>query len=118
MNKTKQRIVIAQELGYKRRRQYFHNYDGSLKWRIQWISPSGNELDGLEPPDYLNNLNACHYMELSLTHTPERSTWNIYREILCGMIGIGWGFASAAQRCEAFLKTFAKWEGGDDDAKQ
>jgi len=60
----------------------------------------------LEIPDYLNDLNACHEMEkmidpIELTKYKERM------RLFYGQAAV---FATAAQRCEAFLKTVDKWK--------
>ena len=59
-------------------------------------------------PDYLDDLNACHEMEKSLT--PEQLA--VYSSHLCRKAG-GWNEratnATATQRCEAFLRTLNLW---------
>jgi hypothetical protein len=57
-------------------------------------------------PDYLNDLNAMHEAENSLT-TSQMTTMSQY---LHRKIGVLWGFATAAQRAEAFLRTIGKWK--------
>lgn len=59
----------------------------------------------LELPDYLNDLNACHRIELNLSEHGHdvfvahlgRLTWRAVS-------------ATAAQRCEALLRTMARWK--------
>lgn len=59
-------------------------------------------------PDWLNDLNAMHEVEESMTQQQ--------LEVYCNMIhkknhGIYWAIhATAAQRAEAFLRTIGKWE--------
>jgi hypothetical protein len=57
-------------------------------------------------PDYLNDLNAMHDAENSLT-TSQMTTMSQY---LHRKIGVLWGFATASQRAEAFLRTIGKWK--------
>lgn len=63
--------------------------------------------------DYLNDLNACHEMEKMLT----KDQWQRYTSLLnSDLRAAGQGImqaichATAAQRCEAFLKTLELWE--------
>jgi len=67
-------------------------------------------------PDYLNDLNACHEFEKVLSTSPEymqQHAFNNYAYLLiemckhqCNAVS-----ATAAQRCEAFLRTIGKWRG-------
>jgi len=77
-----------------------------------WTSPSGKQY--LNPPNYLNDLNACHKMEKALKPKQLSS----YCVILSNILPIHtpphvetWVFhATAALRAEAFLRTIDKWE--------
>jgi hypothetical protein len=60
-------------------------------------------------PDYLNDLNAMHDAEKTLTYAQggEMTLW--IQRMTCA----GYGpqlFATASQRAEAFLRTIGKWE--------
>jgi hypothetical protein len=107
MNKEKQRIAIAEACGHG---DYSTRMNG---WR-------DDQIEGL--PDYLNDLNAMHEAEETLTE----HEWNQMFEWL---IHIRWrdanaterhgigkqkalspSRATAAQRAEAFLRTIGKWE--------
>jgi hypothetical protein len=57
-------------------------------------------------PDYLNDLNAMARAEKVLNEEQRGE----YRHELIDMLGTNWGFATAAQRAEAFLRTIGKWE--------
>ena len=64
------------------------------------------------PPDYLNDLNACHEMEQVLTHDQHID----YMEWL-GLCSDDYGHkvwayvhATSAERCKAFLRTLGLWE--------
>ena len=52
-------------------------------------------------PNYPQDLNACHEMEKAMGHGEQ--WW--YVGLLQGKLGDLWGFATARQRCEAFIKT-------------
>lgn len=56
-------------------------------------------------PDYLNDLNACHEMEKVLTPKQKLA----YLKYLTDLDHFG-RFATAAQRCEAFLRTLGLWK--------
>lgn len=85
-----------------------------------WSHPTLPCNGGAEPcpPDYLNDLNACHEIEKVLT--PPQS--ERYAELLLDVLEIPSPFigtarcayltnhATAAQRCEAFLKTLNLWK--------
>ena len=57
-------------------------------------------------PDYLNDLNAMHEAVNSLT-TSQMTTMSQHLHRRLGML---WGFATAAQFAEAFLRTIGKWQ--------
>jgi hypothetical protein len=60
-------------------------------------------------PNYPSDLNACREMEAVIYSRPE---WRAYARTLYGLVsdgGDGMIHASAAQRCEAFLKTLNLW---------
>ena len=77
-------------------------------------------------PDYLNDLNACHEMEKVLTKEQHFTYIQaVYRIVVANSAFIAMvqgeettGFyimhATAAQRCEAFLKTLGLWEQGGE----
>jgi len=86
MNKEEQRIAIAEACGWKT------GYRDPEAWHPL--------------PDYLNDLNAMHDAENSLT-TSQMTTMSQYLHRRLGML---WGFATASQRAEAFLRTMGKWK--------
>jgi len=70
-------------------------------------------------PDYLNDLNACHQMEKVLNYEQAE----LFEDALCDIVhaanrekdyAFPWAFfrihATAAQRCEAFLRTLDLWQ--------
>ena len=130
MNKELQQIKIAEACGYV----WDNGRIGVCGW---WTDPSGfqiswgqNKLKAMSQLlmiDYLNDLNAMHEAESSLTEEqfyiygsyldtitlPKKSMpmcyvdspeAGMYRELIC---------ATAAQRAEAFLKTLDLWEEGE-----
>lgn len=59
-----------------------------------------------ELPDYCNDLNAMH--DLEENHMQDK--YDRYESILKGLLGDDWGYATARQRAEAFLRTIGKWD--------
>ena len=104
MTEEQQRIKIAEACGWKR------EFDGNHEepeW--YWIPPNNPDGDG-ELPDYLNDLNAMHEAEKSL------SNLSFYRSFLYLVVlddptnkSNEPAWATAAQRAEAFLRTIGKW---------
>lgn len=96
MSPEAQRIAIAEACGFKLMAPRNHPALFSLP---------NNWMPGL-PPDYLNDLNACHEMEGFL---PSYAiTGGKYQGILATLTNNPTS-ATAAQRCEAFLKTLKLW---------
>jgi len=62
-----------------------------------------------ELPNYLSNLNACHDMEKALSPSQWPKYVTFLRGITSDRAGEGLVFATAAQRCEAFLRTINLW---------
>jgi len=93
MTPEKQQIAIAKECGYT------CSPDG-----LWWERPSTGGLAFRAPPDYLHDLNACHEMEGTL------NVRELVRyDTLMNENDYCW-HATAAKRCEAFLKTKGLWE--------
>jgi len=107
MTPEAQRIAIAEACGW------------TCIERINRFSYGG--LRGVDPtgeskiiPSYLTDLNVCHEFEKVLSTSPEymqQHAFNNYAYLLiemckhqCNAVS-----ATAAQRCEAFLKTIDKW---------
>jgi hypothetical protein len=96
MNKEAQRIAIAESSGWE-------------QVGLSWYSPIEAHPGSL--PDYLNDLNEMHEAEKILF--AEQSEMCNYENRLNTMTG-NWSWsATAAQRAEAFLKTFNLWEEGE-----
>ena len=111
MTAEAQRIAIAEALGYTQEEPWL---DGRDCWSHK-EHPTHMGFDVI--PDYLNDLNACHEFEKVLDkmtgiHEPSVGicTGNeVYEDMLLGMCDHPIR-ATAAQRCEAFLKTIGKWK--------
>ena len=108
MSPEAQRIAIAEACGW------WGNVNG-LHMR-----PPLNNSEYCEVPDYPNDLNACHEFEKSLPSSLTQKYW----WSLCDVTGLDQYeacrdplltvSATAAQRCEAFLKTINKWKDEND----
>ncbi len=99
MTPEEQRIAIAEACGWTLNPAK-HTAKG-----LDWLHvPSGKT--AYNPPNYLNDLNAMHDAENSLT-TSQMTTMSQYLHRQLGML---WGFATASQRAEAFLRTIGKWK--------
>jgi hypothetical protein len=57
--------------------------------------------------DYLNDLNAMHEVENEVLTTAQMTTMSQYLHRRLGML---WGFATASQHAEAFVRTIGKWK--------
>ncbi len=97
MTDEAQRIAIA-EACYGQVHPANKDYAHARVW--------SKEHDGLiHAPDYLSDLNACHEMEKVLTTVQK----DYYASMLGDNCGSSWRvFATAPQRCEAFLRTLGK----------
>lgn len=124
MTLDQQRIRIAKACGWKNitldRVPWKHQYEKFLVG-----DNPNNTVSRSLVPDYLNDLNACHEMEKTLAPTQDErecctGKWTEYGSNLASVCGydphdralFSWEVyhATAAQRCEAFLKTIGKWE--------
>lgn len=110
MTPEEQRIAIAEACGWK----YVEginvsslSHSGATSCADCWVCPKrGAGYGAYEPPNYLNDLNAMHEAEKVLT-TAQATTMSQYLHRRLGML---WGFATASQRAEAFLRTMGKWK--------
>ena len=96
MTPEQKRIAIAEACGWT-------HYHLDL-----WVPPGTedfSELDCDSLPDYLNDLDAMHEAENGLTES-QMLTMSQY---LHRQLGLLWGFATATQRAEAFLRTLNLW---------
>ena len=104
MTLEKQRIAIAEACGWKL---------SPPNLEYKWLNPN-TKWSEPELPDYLNDLNAMHEVENTLS----KEQLLIYSEQIyytaskCEKETGLWRYlsASAAQRAEAFLRTIGKWE--------
>ena len=116
MNAEAQRIAIAEACGFKITRI---EYDGDGKiYRVWAVTPDSWAGKDVRPwlPSYPTDLNACHEFEgkLIALGPPALDTYEIFLLAICTRAGNRIFRATAAQRCEAFLKTIGKWRGEND----
>jgi len=112
MTKEQQRIAIAEACGWTKVIGGLQpRGDSTPKW---WRCPKGRELRSI--PDYLNDLNAMHDAEKTLSEKRIRSYAFTLAQVLdtSPTVDLDDQFlnihATAAQRAEAFLRTINKWE--------
>ena len=111
MTPEKQRLAIAEAYG-------FVSHGNSGAWYVDGGMIAGYLEGRFTPiPNYLNDLNAMHEAEKTLTeqqlpHYDELLgpfLWSGYSASTCN-----W-HATAAQRAEAFLRTIGKWQEDPDE---
>lgn len=115
MTAEAQRIAIAEACGWTDVRHESNYFVGRSTPRstLRGNNHKGNRW---EIPSYPTDLNACHEFEKMIG-----AKWPTYCEILLRIVEPEprtlevchyWNLlhATAAQRCEAFLKTIGKWE--------
>ncbi len=113
MTPEEQRIALAEWDGWK----YSPSANSSIKHEavMAWYRP-GNPPWHLEQlPDYLNDLNAVHELEMKMRGTLEQyhndpvmhRRWKEYQYYLIQRYGAS---ATAEERCEALLKTLNLWK--------
>lgn len=115
MKTEKQRIAIAGILGYRWVQPDDDGAGGLLDPKGKWLIRSWNKKASFKSPDVLselpdvtNDLNACHEME-KVGQSLVIGFWTAYNAGLniakCDRLA----HATAAQKCEAFLRTIGKW---------
>ena len=119
MTPEKQRSEIAKLCGWRLQNHVPTECEESAI--MCWIRPKNDEWHPEQLPDYLNDLNACYEFTAHMTYdqqvefaeilhsivleNPYKAWWNPTAHETFQLLD-----ASAAQRCEAFLKVFNKWE--------
>lgn len=117
MNPEAQRIAIAEACGWVREYADVQTWDASINSYKGGYKPVHTILFRRKEkcvrtenlPDYLNDLNAMHEAEKTLTYAQGGQMTMWIEHMNCA----GYGpqlFATAAQRAEAFLRTLGKWE--------
>lgn len=109
MTPEAQRIAIAEACGWCKMPSPYQS-----DWQ-NWHGPKGQS-NRHYPPDYLNDLNAMHEAENSLTEEQHDAFQQTLLEVMHP--GTHWSdmantrivSATAARRAEAFLKTLNLWE--------
>lgn len=119
MTEEKQRIAIAEACGWR-----FSPYASPEMKEVailSWIRPHGADWQPECLPDYLNDLNAMHKAEKTLTSTQLGEYWFELSSVVTGFprneldssnefANADIACAAAAQRAEALLKTLNLWE--------
>ncbi len=111
MSPEAQRIAIAEACGWTHEREFIVHPEGD---HMGYAKIEEGRLDAhFKFPSYPTDLNAMHEAELRLNWNEQESSdlFN-YRCALHKLMGNDpslWGFATAAQRAEAFLRTIGKW---------
>ena len=104
------RIAIAEANGYEWTMEA-HLESGYHSWQ-NFADQCGNEVLDDELPDYCNDLNAIHEVELGLTTQKFETFWvklaSMYPEEARYAVS-----ATALQRAEAYLRTIGKWNEKD-----
>ena len=95
MSPQKQRIAIATACGW------------TTKHKGLWVEKLQTYA---ALPDYLNDLNACHEMEKVLTGYQQTVTYSDNLMKIVGYHTFDSAHATAAERCEAFLRVMGLWE--------
>jgi len=119
MNKEKQRIAIAEACNLPK--PYSMWYGRLANTLCHSVIAKDGRKSGIPIPDYLNDLNAMHEAEKTLTDEQiarwQRDLWltcenDFYALEACAPPIVLRRFisATAAQRAEAFLRTIGKWE--------
>jgi len=122
MKPEEQRIAIAEVCGYvwniglPTKSGWWTDPHG---FQVSWGNNKSDALNQIEGTNYLNDLNACHEMEKTLTH--DRIDGAEFGRYLDNLVEIAYrkpahpsGYstavnATATQRCESFLKTLNLW---------
>ncbi len=120
MTKEQINIAIAEAQGFRERGGgpfgiYYDKEDDDRYWvspeYIEGFKPPWTDFDGTvyyPLPDYCNDLNAMHEVELSLTTQKFETFWiklaSMHPEEARYAVS-----ATAAQRAEAYLRTIGKW---------
>ena len=105
MTQEQQRIKIAEACGWKR-----HPLQMNKNFWIHFPSEK-QARDDSDLPDYLNDLNAMHDVEID--YIIPNGLWDDYVTHLKNLMKDGkrfWGQATAGQRAEAFLRTLNRWK--------
>ena len=105
MTPEQQRIKIAEACGWKR-----HPLQMNKNFWIHFPSEK-QARDDSDLPDYLNDLNAMHDVEID--YIIPNGLWDDYVTHLKNLMKDGkrfWGQATAGQRAEAFLRTLNLWK--------
>lgn len=115
MTPEAQRIAIAEWCGWKPQK-CVSPIDGKTELTL-WYSQGPRVVTSASIPDYLGDLNAMHEAEEKLTGDDRRTFIFRLYDVLGGAGSrptwsadiFNYAHATAAQRCEALLRTIGKW---------
>jgi hypothetical protein len=107
MNKEKQRIAIAEACGLPK--PYSMCFGKVPNTLCHSVMVTNGVKHGMPIPDYLQDLNAMHEAENTLSVRDKQGYISILRNI-CTVAGCWPETATAAQRARAFLETLGLWE--------
>jgi hypothetical protein len=119
MKPIDQHMAIALALGYTFEDKEL-TYDGMpIKFRV-WKTPDGGGMERDWPPNYPEDLNACHEME-KILNQEQREEYLLMLQRVVEDIShdqyLHWSdnagsttSATAAQRSQAFLRTLSLWK--------
>ncbi len=119
MKPEAQRIAVAEACGWKFAKIRKGSCGGDVcesVWFKPGFEPSEQTADWIthngriDPPDYLNDLNAMHEAEKVLRPVQWVSYWSFLEPIVCRPYNTSILHATATQRAEAFLRTLGLWE--------
>ena len=108
-------IVIAEYCGWTKIKEIDYQpfgtdpyIDGPDQMLVGIHPESDSDSDDYEAiPNYCKDLNEMHEAEHEVLTTAQMTTMSQYLHRKLGML---WGFATASQRAEAFVRTIGKWE--------
>lgn len=107
MNAEQQRIAIAEELGWKQVVKVEVGDEGYPEEFLRWVNSKG---EMLSLPNYPKDLNACAEFEATMDpNGNEYTRFDNHLHKICGSVR-KCIHATAAQRCEAFLRTKGLWK--------
>lgn len=122
MTPEEQRIALAEWAGWK----YSPSANSSIKHEatMAWYRPGNSPWHLEQLPDYLNDLNAVHELEKKLDYEMRYNYAEVLSSVVLDRSELVWwdlashetfdvSHATAAQRCEALLKTLNLWKGGE-----
>lgn len=120
MTPEEQRIAIAEACGWTFHPPPYNPPPHSVEFKAEalacWVKPGNPPHQKGFPPDYLNDLNAMHEAEWTLSSEQHATFREKLKEIQSLTAGVyrdyerAYVSAPAEDRAEAFLRTIGKWK--------